>query len=179
MANDLLALGDRWACLIKWPLTPSLSSAGGLSVFSGVDVLDRVCACICAQIQSGLGKLILKEEMEKEQIRDRHSRSLSAQRYDPKQSNCDGGKEGRRSALPLRLREVDAETLFHRLNYKFSICVFSKFSFVSVLIVSINRLRSRFSDPTSPTKTNSLPGYRSNGLHRVSHTLLTNLKLGV
>lgn len=103
LANDLLALGDRWACLIKWPLTPSLSSAVALSVFSGVDVLDRVCACICAQIQSGLGKLILKEEMEKEQIRDRHSRSLSAQRYDPKQSNCDGGKEGRRLALPLRL----------------------------------------------------------------------------
>lgn len=52
---------------------------------------------VCVQIQSGLGKLILKEEMEKEQIRDRHSRSLSAQRYDPKQTNCDGGKERLRS----------------------------------------------------------------------------------
>ncbi|XP_075875123.1 actin-binding LIM protein 1a isoform X3 [Nelusetta ayraudi] len=71
-----------------------------------------------SKIQSGLGKLILKEEMEKEQIRDRHSRSLSAQRYDPKQSNCDG-------------------------------------------------------DPTSPTKTNSLPGYRSNGLHRPQSTDFT------
>uniref|UniRef100_A0A8C9ZGH9 Actin binding LIM protein 1a n=1 Tax=Sander lucioperca TaxID=283035 RepID=A0A8C9ZGH9_SANLU len=40
-------------------------------------------------IQSGLGKLILKEEMEKEEIRERHARSLSAQRYDPKQTNCD------------------------------------------------------------------------------------------
>uniref|UniRef100_A0A3Q4HE51 Actin binding LIM protein 1a n=1 Tax=Neolamprologus brichardi TaxID=32507 RepID=A0A3Q4HE51_NEOBR len=61
-----------------------------------------------SKIQSGLGKLILKEEMEKEQIRERHARSLSAQRYDPKQTN-----------------------------------------------------------PPSPTKTNSLPGYGRNGLHRV------------
>uniref|UniRef100_A0A7N8YFC4 Actin binding LIM protein 1 n=1 Tax=Mastacembelus armatus TaxID=205130 RepID=A0A7N8YFC4_9TELE len=48
---------------------------------------------MCVQIQSGLGKLILKEEMEKEQIRERHARSLSAQRYDPKQTNCDAGTE--------------------------------------------------------------------------------------
>lgn len=47
----------------------------------------------CVQIQSGLGKLILKEEMEKEQIRERHARSLSAQRYDSKHSNCDAGTE--------------------------------------------------------------------------------------
>ncbi|XP_060896584.1 actin-binding LIM protein 1a isoform X3 [Labrus mixtus] len=71
-----------------------------------------------SKIQSGLGKLILKEEMEKEQIKERHARSLSAQRYDPKQSNCDG-------------------------------------------------------DPTSPTKTNSLPGYGRNGLHRPQSTDFT------
>ncbi|XP_060942686.1 actin-binding LIM protein 1a isoform X3 [Limanda limanda] len=70
------------------------------------------------KIQSGLGKLILKEEKEKEQIRERHARSLSAQRYDPKQSNCDA-------------------------------------------------------DPTSPTKTNSLPGYGRNGLHRPQSTDFT------
>ncbi|XP_061914581.1 actin-binding LIM protein 1a isoform X5 [Entelurus aequoreus] len=64
------------------------------------------------KIQSGLGKLILREEMEKDEIRERHARSLSAQRYDPKQNNGDA-------------------------------------------------------DPTSPTKTNSLPGYGRNGLHRV------------
>uniref|UniRef100_A0A669BIG5 Actin binding LIM protein 1a n=1 Tax=Oreochromis niloticus TaxID=8128 RepID=A0A669BIG5_ORENI len=46
-----------------------------------------------SKIQSGLGKLILKEEMEKEQIRERHARSLSAQRYDPKQTSCDAGTE--------------------------------------------------------------------------------------
>ncbi|XP_029691191.1 actin-binding LIM protein 1 isoform X22 [Takifugu rubripes] len=69
------------------------------------------------KIQSGLGKLILKEEKEKEQIRERHARSLSAQRYDSKQSSCDA-------------------------------------------------------DLTS-TKTNSLPGYRSNGLHRPQSTDFT------
>lgn len=31
--------------------------------------------------------------MEKEQIRERHARSLSAQRYDPKQTSCDAGTE--------------------------------------------------------------------------------------
>ncbi|XP_031735829.1 actin-binding LIM protein 1a isoform X11 [Anarrhichthys ocellatus] len=71
-----------------------------------------------SKIQSGLGKLILKEEMEKEQIRERHARSLSAQRYDPKQTNCD-------------------------------------------------------TDLTSPTKTNSLPGYGRNGLHRPQSTDFT------
>ncbi|KAJ0067068.1 hypothetical protein NL108_009999, partial [Boleophthalmus pectinirostris] len=60
------------------------------------------------KIQSGLGKLILKEEMEKEQIR---ARSQSAQR-------CDA-------------------------------------------------------EPTSPTKTNSLPGYGRNGLHRPQSTDFT------
>lgn len=34
------------------------------------------------KIQSGLGKMILKEEMEKEMIRERHARSLSAQRFE-------------------------------------------------------------------------------------------------
>uniref|UniRef100_A0A3B4G6Z6 Actin binding LIM protein 1 n=1 Tax=Pundamilia nyererei TaxID=303518 RepID=A0A3B4G6Z6_9CICH len=67
-----------------------------------------------SKIQSGLGKLILKEEMEKEQIRERHARSLSAQRYDPKQTN-----------------------------------------------------------QPSPTKTNSLPGYGRNGLHRPQSTDFT------
>ncbi|XP_061602097.1 actin-binding LIM protein 1a isoform X4 [Cololabis saira] len=70
------------------------------------------------KIQSGLGKLILKEEMEKEKIRERHARSLSAQRYDSKQNSCDA-------------------------------------------------------DPTSPTKTNSLPGYGRNGLHRPQSTDFT------
>ncbi|RXN27379.1 actin-binding LIM 1-like isoform X5 [Labeo rohita] len=40
------------------------------------------------KIQSGLGKMILKEEMEKEMIRERHARSLSAQRYEHGSSNA-------------------------------------------------------------------------------------------
>uniref|UniRef100_A0AAY4C533 Actin binding LIM protein 1a n=1 Tax=Denticeps clupeoides TaxID=299321 RepID=A0AAY4C533_9TELE len=43
-----------------------------------------------SKIQSGLGKLILKEEMEKEMSRELHGRSVSAQRYDPQQ-NCRAG----------------------------------------------------------------------------------------
>ncbi|XP_060795909.1 actin-binding LIM protein 1 isoform X4 [Neoarius graeffei] len=40
-----------------------------------------------SKIQSGLGKLILKEEMEKEMNRERYARSVAAQRYDPQHSN--------------------------------------------------------------------------------------------
>ncbi|KAJ8386557.1 hypothetical protein AAFF_G00168830 [Aldrovandia affinis] len=43
------------------------------------------------KIQSGLGKLILKEEMERELNRERYSRSVSAQRCDPQYTNCTGG----------------------------------------------------------------------------------------
>uniref|UniRef100_A0A673YAJ6 Actin binding LIM protein 1a n=1 Tax=Salmo trutta TaxID=8032 RepID=A0A673YAJ6_SALTR len=48
------------------------------------------------KIQSGLGKLIMKEENEKEQIRER---SQSSQRYDPQQTNCDGD-DSKTSSLP-------------------------------------------------------------------------------
>ncbi|XP_051936418.1 actin-binding LIM protein 1a isoform X5 [Hippocampus zosterae] len=70
------------------------------------------------KIQSGLGKLILREEMEKEQIRERYTRSVSAQRYDTKQDNGDA-------------------------------------------------------DPTSPARTNSLPGYGRTDLHRPQSTDFT------
>ncbi|KAJ8264718.1 hypothetical protein GJAV_G00152980 [Gymnothorax javanicus] len=43
-----------------------------------------------SKIQSGLGKLILKEEMEKELNRERYTRSMSAQRCDPQYTNCTG-----------------------------------------------------------------------------------------
>ncbi|XP_041722104.1 actin-binding LIM protein 1 isoform X23 [Coregonus clupeaformis] len=51
------------------------------------------------KIQSGLGKLIMKEENEKEQIRESHARSQSAQRYEPHQTNCDGD-DSKTSSLP-------------------------------------------------------------------------------
>ncbi|XP_058841361.1 actin-binding LIM protein 1-like isoform X13 [Acipenser ruthenus] len=40
-----------------------------------------------SKMQSGLGKLILKEEMEKEMTQERYSRSISAQRYDSLQTD--------------------------------------------------------------------------------------------
>lgn len=49
-----------------------------------------ICS-VFPQIQSGLGKLIMKEENEKEQIREGHARSQSAQRYESQQNNYDGG----------------------------------------------------------------------------------------
>ncbi|XP_057197272.1 actin-binding LIM protein 1a [Triplophysa rosa] len=56
------------------------------------------------KIQSGLGKMILKEEMEKEQIRERHARSLSAQRCDPDHSgaNADQRSPSKMGSLPGR-----------------------------------------------------------------------------
>lgn len=45
--------------------------------------------------------MILKEEREKEQIRERHGRSLSAQRYDSKQSNYDAGQSRFTDRKPL------------------------------------------------------------------------------
>ncbi|XP_051506712.1 actin-binding LIM protein 1-like isoform X1 [Myxocyprinus asiaticus] len=48
------------------------------------------------KIQSGLGKMILKEEMEKEKIRERHARSLSAQRC----SNADQSSPSKTGSLP-------------------------------------------------------------------------------
>ncbi|XP_048027469.1 actin-binding LIM protein 1 isoform X37 [Megalobrama amblycephala] len=41
-----------------------------------------------SKIQSGLGKLILKEEMEKEMNRERYVRSVAAQRFDSQYANC-------------------------------------------------------------------------------------------
>lgn len=40
------------------------------------------------QIQSGLGKLILKEEMEREMTREKYTRSVAAQRFDSQYANC-------------------------------------------------------------------------------------------
>ncbi|XP_048843625.1 actin-binding LIM protein 1 isoform X13 [Brienomyrus brachyistius] len=44
-----------------------------------------------SKIQSGLGKLILKEEMEREMNRERYTRSLSSQRYESPYINCTAG----------------------------------------------------------------------------------------
>ncbi|XDV49890.1 hypothetical protein PO909_019057, partial [Leuciscus waleckii] len=46
------------------------------------------------KIQSGLGKMILKEEMEKEKIRESHERSQSAQRYEHGSNQSSPSKSG-------------------------------------------------------------------------------------
>ncbi|XP_058882018.1 actin-binding LIM protein 1-like isoform X24 [Acipenser ruthenus] len=55
-----------------------------------------------SKMQSGLGKLILKEEMEKEMTQERYSRSISAQRYDsPQTDSCKSDqKASMTSSLP-------------------------------------------------------------------------------
>ncbi|KAJ4949327.1 hypothetical protein JOQ06_020842 [Pogonophryne albipinna] len=113
--------GDRWPCSLA-----VLGSEGGRrsreeeeeDTLKKKQIHEEHLSKVREIIQSGLGKLILKEEMEKDQIRERHTRSLSAQRYDPKQTDCDA-------------------------------------------------------ESTSPTQTNSLPGYRRNGLHRPQSTDFT------
>uniref|UniRef100_A0A672MJN9 Actin-binding LIM protein 1-like n=1 Tax=Sinocyclocheilus grahami TaxID=75366 RepID=A0A672MJN9_SINGR len=55
-----------------WPCPPSLAALGTLLLL----------------IQSGLGKLILKEEMEKEMNKERYIRSVAAQRFDSQYANC-------------------------------------------------------------------------------------------
>ncbi|KAJ8365179.1 hypothetical protein SKAU_G00140100 [Synaphobranchus kaupii] len=52
------------------------------------------------KIQSGLGKLILKEEMERELNQERYSRSVSAQRCDPQYNNCTTDSGSKTSSLP-------------------------------------------------------------------------------
>uniref|UniRef100_W5L8T9 Actin binding LIM protein 1b n=1 Tax=Astyanax mexicanus TaxID=7994 RepID=W5L8T9_ASTMX len=53
-----------------------------------------------SKIQSGLGKLILKEEMEKEMNRERYARSLTAQRFDSQYNNCTADPTSKTSSLP-------------------------------------------------------------------------------
>ncbi|XP_051524058.1 actin-binding LIM protein 1-like isoform X3 [Myxocyprinus asiaticus] len=54
-----------------------------------------------SKIQSGLGKLILKEEMEKEMNRERYTRSVAAQRFDSQYANCTiDSQTSKTSSLP-------------------------------------------------------------------------------
>ncbi|XP_051529885.1 actin-binding LIM protein 1-like isoform X18 [Myxocyprinus asiaticus] len=54
-----------------------------------------------SKIQSGLGKLILKEEMEKDMNRERYTRSVAAQRFDSQYANCTiDSQTSKTSSLP-------------------------------------------------------------------------------
>uniref|UniRef100_A0AAY4C633 Actin binding LIM protein 1b n=1 Tax=Denticeps clupeoides TaxID=299321 RepID=A0AAY4C633_9TELE len=77
-------------------LPPLAAQSAAISSLLCPSDLNRM---FCPQIQSGLGKLILKEEMEKEMSRELHGRSVSAQRYDPQQ-NCRADPASKTSSLP-------------------------------------------------------------------------------
>ncbi|TRY85421.1 hypothetical protein DNTS_016102 [Danionella cerebrum] len=78
-----------------WPCPPSLAALGseGRSRSRDEEEDDQLKRRQLqeehlSKIQSGLGKLILKEEMEKEMNRERYVRSVAAQRFDSQYPNC-------------------------------------------------------------------------------------------
>uniref|UniRef100_W5N5U7 Actin binding LIM protein 1b n=1 Tax=Lepisosteus oculatus TaxID=7918 RepID=W5N5U7_LEPOC len=91
-----------------WPCPPSLAAIGSDSRRRSreeeeEEIMKRrqIQEEHLNKIQSGLGKLILKEEMEKEMNRERYSRSLSAQRYDSQHTNSyPNAPSSKTSSLP-------------------------------------------------------------------------------
>uniref|UniRef100_A0AAR2KQ14 Actin binding LIM protein 1b n=1 Tax=Pygocentrus nattereri TaxID=42514 RepID=A0AAR2KQ14_PYGNA len=102
-----------------------------------------------SKIQSGLGKLILKEEMEKEMNRERYARTLTTQRYD---SHCPTSKT---SSLPGYGRNG-----LHRVNVCLFVvrvvrmqCAYTVLSFTVAFIDSLclaNALQSILHNNTIP-----------------------------
>ncbi|XP_046709232.1 actin-binding LIM protein 1 isoform X39 [Silurus meridionalis] len=85
-----------------------------------------------SKIQSGLGKLILKEEMEKEMNRERYTRSVAAQRYESQHCNFTADPNSptsKTSSLPgygrnglHRVREQAKSTEFSQYNSYGDVC---------------------------------------------------------
>nr|XP_021335757.1 actin-binding LIM protein 1 isoform X19 [Danio rerio] len=78
-----------------WPCPPSLAALGSDGRSRSRDEEEEeqlkrrhLQEEHLSKIQSGLGKLILKEEMEKEMNRERYVRSVAAQRFDSQYANC-------------------------------------------------------------------------------------------
>ncbi|XP_059387079.1 actin-binding LIM protein 1-like [Carassius carassius] len=78
-----------------WPCPPSLAALGSDGRSRSRDEEEeeqlkrrQLQEENLSKIQSGLGKLILKEEMEKERNRERYIRSVAAQRFDSQYANC-------------------------------------------------------------------------------------------
>ncbi|XP_051769542.1 actin-binding LIM protein 1 isoform X22 [Ctenopharyngodon idella] len=78
-----------------WPCPPSLAALGSDGRSRSRDEEEeeqlkrrQLQEEHLSKIQSGLGKLILKEEMEKEMNRERYVRSVAAQRFDSQYANC-------------------------------------------------------------------------------------------
>ncbi|XP_016122615.1 actin-binding LIM protein 1-like isoform X4 [Sinocyclocheilus grahami] len=78
-----------------WPCPPSLAALGSDGRSRSRDEEEEeqlkrrhLQEEHLSKIQSGLGKLILKEEMEKDMNRERYIRSVAAQRFDSQYANC-------------------------------------------------------------------------------------------
>uniref|UniRef100_A0A8C1UTY2 Actin binding LIM protein 1b n=1 Tax=Cyprinus carpio TaxID=7962 RepID=A0A8C1UTY2_CYPCA len=78
-----------------WPCPPSLAALGSDGRSRSRDEEEeeqlkrrQLQEEHLSKIQSGLGKLILKEEMEKEMNREKYIRSVAAQRFDSQYANC-------------------------------------------------------------------------------------------
>ncbi|XP_056124890.1 actin-binding LIM protein 1 isoform X35 [Rhinichthys klamathensis goyatoka] len=78
-----------------WPCPPSLAALGSDGRSRSRDEEEdeqlkrrQLQEEHLSKIQSGLGKLILKEEMEKEMNREKYVRSVTAQRFDSQYANC-------------------------------------------------------------------------------------------
>lgn len=147
LVDELLVFTGGWLLsLIKWPPTRRSVMLVHSWFSSGVNTFVRVCVCTC--------RFSLVWESSSWRRRWRRSRLGIATR----------------AASPLSATTPSKPTLTEVRKVPpplfWSFCsILLPFSVVSV---GINWRCSMFSDPTSPTKTNSLPGYRSNGLHRVS-----------
>ncbi|TSK14745.1 Actin-binding LIM protein 1 [Bagarius yarrelli] len=77
-----------------WPCPPSLAALGSEMRSRSRDEEEeeqfkrrQLQEDHLSKIQSGLGKLILKEEREKEMNRERYARNVAAQRYEPQHAN--------------------------------------------------------------------------------------------
>lgn len=78
-----------------WPCPPSLAALGSDGRSRSRDEEEdehqkrrQLQEEHLSKIQSGLGKLILKEEMEREMNREKYPRSIVAQRFDSQYANC-------------------------------------------------------------------------------------------
>ncbi|XP_051529880.1 actin-binding LIM protein 1-like isoform X13 [Myxocyprinus asiaticus] len=91
-----------------WPCPPSLAALGSDGRSRSRDEEEEeqmkrrhLQEEHLSKIQSGLGKLILKEEMEKDMNRERYTRSVAAQRFDSQYANCTiDSQTSKTSSLP-------------------------------------------------------------------------------
>ncbi|XP_039520913.1 actin-binding LIM protein 1 isoform X25 [Pimephales promelas] len=91
-----------------WPCPPSLAALGSDGRSRSRDEEEdeqlkrrQLQEEHLSKIQSGLGKLILKEEMEKEMNREKYVRSVTAQRFDSQYANCTTDSQNvKTSSLP-------------------------------------------------------------------------------